>query len=159
MTSTRLVAPDFAKIISQLTLIDERFAPIRSLTDEGHFSLVFLAEDQHNGNKVVLKIMHPNHMPAVPQDDDYRWKCFQREVEILENIPGSCHVVQKVANRSVFLSSDEDGRDWEFHYYGIEVALGSVSDRLANDSWSERERLLAFREMCEAVQYIHNPLC
>src|SRR5947209_10985285 len=75
--------------------LDGRFTDIRRLGGaggDGHFSLLFSARDAMTKRRVALKFFHPDHL-----QDDYRWGCFIREAQLLEDLAGQPDIIGWVA--------------------------------------------------------------
>jgi len=94
-----LMSEGLLQIIEQRAEIDGRFTDICRLGANGgggYFSLMFTAYDQQTGRRVAIKIFNPDKV------DSYRMACFEREVEILEQLAGQPDIIGWVGRRSTF---------------------------------------------------------
>ena len=73
--------------------INGRYHNVSRLDDDagqGHFSLVFKADDNSSGKQVVLKFFNPL------LNDEYGRRCFYRESDILESLRGQPNIIQLI---------------------------------------------------------------
>jgi serine/threonine protein kinase len=127
---------------------------IGTMGGDGHFSLVFSAIDQTTSRKVAIKVFRPDRL-----DDPYRFQCFCREAILLQQLAGTPNVLEWVGARDEFIEivSSSSGISFplRFPYCAVELALTDVGTIIRAGSWRNEEKMLAFREMCKAVQRIH----
>jgi len=146
----------FLQLIEQRIDIDGRFTDIRRLGADGgggNFSLMFTAYDQQTGRRVAIKVFNPTM--ATP----YRLACFEREIQVLEQLAGQSDIIGWVAKCSTFTETAHSGGvqfPYVFSYYPVELAMESVAAVLARDAWNAEQKLLGFRAMCRAVQRLHH---
>jgi serine/threonine protein kinase len=149
------VSEGFLQLIEQRSDIDGRFTDIRRIGADGgggNFSLMFTAYDKQTGQRVAIKVFNPT------KADPYRIACFEREVEVLQQLDGQSDIIGWVAPRSTFTEIVHSGSiqiPFAFSYYPVELAVESVAGILARDGWNAEQKLLGFRAMCRAVQRIH----
>jgi serine/threonine protein kinase len=121
---------------------------------DGHFSLVFTATDQDKRNTVAIKVFRPDRFI-----DAYRFHSFCREAMLLEQLAGHPHVLEWLSSRSEFvervLSTGGIPLDLKFPYFVVELATTDVGSIVRAGAWNAEQKLVAFRDMCKAVQRIH----
>jgi serine/threonine protein kinase len=117
---------------------------------------MFSAHDSVTGNEVVLKFYNPDRRSAT---DAYRWECFEREARILARLNAQPGIIQLISGHDEFIESipTSVGLSLEipFAYYGLEKAQNDVASQIANHTWSAKETIDVFGQMCRAVQRIH----
>lgn len=145
------------RTIEKQALLSNRFSNIRRISPsggDGSFSLLVTADDKHSKERVVLKFFDP-----AQRTDAYRWKCFQREPELLQKFSGHRDILQCVSAldefTEVFTNQFGFGIPVPFAFYGLEVAKEDVGRAILRDGWKPRSKLEAFRAMCRAVQRVH----
>jgi len=138
--------------------IDGRFEDIGRigpLGGAGHWSLLVSAWDRDSKKRVALKFYDP-----LRRQDAYRWRCFQREAELLPRFVGQPDILQCVAPLSQFEEfvrheSSHVEFPITFAYYGVELAESDVKEAIVGDRWTAADKLFYFRAMCRAVQRAH----
>ncbi len=138
--------------------IDGRFTNVRRVGQfggRGNFSLVFQATDNESGRDVAIKIFNPNNIT-----DNYRYQCFLREAQILNNLGKQPDIIQAITPASEFVemlhSQTAGAFPWRFPYFALELAQSDVDAILENGGWNPEQTLLSFHVMCRAVQRIHS---
>jgi serine/threonine protein kinase len=137
--------------------VQDRYADIKRLGGHGghgNFSLIFTATDTQTGSVVVLKVFHPF------TNEQYRWKSFHREAEILGLLKGQEGVISLVSPIDKFVQVLEVEPykikiPVEFSYYVVELAAGDVEQIIESGNASTEQLLLIFMQMCKVVQRIH----
>jgi serine/threonine protein kinase len=147
-------ADNFFTLIEARSDIDGRFINLRR-AGEGHFCLVFSATDKTSNSEVAVKVFHIAFL-----NDTYRLQCFRRESEILERLKDNDHILDWIAPVRDFTVTLVEPTtnipiDLRFPYFALELAVGDVGQVIRSGSWKPEQTLLAFREMCKAVQRIH----
>jgi serine/threonine protein kinase len=147
----------YLELVEGRPVVDARFRNIRRIGasgGDGHFSLLFSADDDEAGTTIALKVFRPDR-----RDDAYRVACFEREAGLLGKLKGQPDIIASVLGKSEFtetLTSTEGIRfDLTFSYYGMELAQSDVAKAIAERAWDAEASLLGFRAMCRAVQRIH----
>ncbi len=142
--------------------LDGRFTGMQRIGQNGgggQFSLLFNAYDRLTHQRVALKFFDPEARGR--QDSMYRWACFQREARLLEDLAGQPDIIAWVAPLSQFselLQTQVGPYPIDFAYYAMELAARSIADVIAETASNPAPpewRLIAFRQMCRAVQRIH----
>jgi serine/threonine protein kinase len=143
----------YIHLIEARSEIDGRYSGLKFKGD-GHFSLVFSCTDRTSGRKVAVKVFRPDRMT-----ERYRFDCFCREAIILEELQGSPNILEWVGARGEFTEtlhhSSGLSLDYNFSYFGVELAATDLATIVGNDGWDAERKLVAFRDMCKAVQRIH----
>ena len=137
-----------------------RFSRIRRLGihgGNGHFSLMFVADDSVTNREAVVKVFNPERRTPV---EAYRWGCFERESRVLQRLQGQKDIVQLISGQDQFIESIPTHipgltYDIEFAYYVMEKADSDMADAIQNPTWSPLDYLEAFHCMVRAVQRIH----
>ena len=121
---------------------------------DGHFSLVLSATDSDTRKRVAIKVFRPDRLT-----DTYRFQSFCREEVLLERLVGTPHILEWIGKRDqlVELVRSSGGIPFtlQFPYFVVELAKTDVGSILRSRTWSPTEKLLAFKQMCKAVQRIH----
>jgi serine/threonine protein kinase len=121
---------------------------------QGHFSLVFKADDRSSGKQVALKFFNPF------ENDEYRMRCFHRESDILESLQGQPNIIQLVEPRSqciITVTYQPTGMDlpWAFEFISTDLASSNIKEYIYETDTQPLKSLVYFREMCKGVQRIH----
>ncbi len=121
---------------------------------DGHFSLVFSATDSRTGGRVAIKVFRPDRLI-----ETYRFQCFCREAVLLEELAGTPNVLGWIGAKDEFVEEVQTTTgipfDLRFPYFVVELASTDVASILRAGTWRAEQKLIAFREMCKAVQRIH----
>ena len=121
---------------------------------DGHFSLLFSATDKQTGRLVAVKVFRPDRLT-----DTYRFQCFCREAILLEQLTGNPNILEWLGPRDEFVERVQTGTgipfDLRFPFYIVELAETDTAEIIRSGKWNPEEKLVAFREMCKAVQRIH----
>jgi len=148
----------YLRVIEGRRDLDARFGNLRRIGAAGgggYSSLVFVAMDNTSGQDVAIKIFRPDR-----HSETYRYQCFCREEKILRALCGTPHVLAWVAPRSDFVelltSAAGIPVPLTFSYFAAELAVTDVATVIRNSTWNPEQKLVGFREMCKAVQRIHN---
>jgi len=131
----------------------EQIARIGVSGGDGHFSILVGAYDRFTKTRVALKFFDPIH-----RSDAYRWECFNREANMLEQLVGEPDIVRWVAPINEFvLPFTHFGitLNVPFAYYALELASGDVGAGIAANSCDTVQKMQQFRAMCRSVQRIH----
>jgi serine/threonine protein kinase len=141
--------------------LEGRFSRIRRVDPNGgngHFSLVFLVDDDSTGTEAVLKVFNPLRRTS---HEAYRWESFERESRILQRLIGQRDIIQLVSGQAEFIESIPThipglSLDIPFAYYVMERADSDMFAVISKSSWNSLQLLNAFRCMVRAVQRIHS---
>lgn len=141
-------------------ILEGRFSGIRRLGSNGgngHFSLVFIADDNVSNAEAAIKVFNPER--RTPQDA-YRWESFEREARILQRLRGQRDIIQLVSGQAEFIESIPTGipglpYDIPFAYFVVEKADEDMTSAILDPSWCPLDHLDAFHCMVRAVQRIH----
>lgn len=156
------MAPDaaldgFLRLIEARPDLGGRYArPIRIglAGGDGHFSLLFSATDNQTGCRVAIKIFRPDRIR-----ETYRYQSFCREAILLERLAGTPNVLGWVGKQDEYVESMVSTTgipfDLRFPYFAVELASEDVGAICRLGKWGPEQKLVAFREMCKAVQRIH----
>lgn len=121
---------------------------------DGHFSLLFSATDKQTGRTVAVKVFRPDRLI-----DTYRFQCFCREAILLEQLSGNANILEWLAPRDEFVERVQTDTgipfDLRFPFYIVELAETDTAEIIRSGKWNPEEKLVAFRNMCKAVQRIH----
>jgi serine/threonine protein kinase len=121
---------------------------------DGHYSIVFKARDTQTNRDVAIKVFRPDRLVEV-----YRFQCFCREAIILEQLAGSPHILEWVGARGEFVERVQSSTgipfELRFPYFVVELASSDVAAIIRAGTWDFQQKLVAFREMCKAIQRIH----
>jgi serine/threonine protein kinase len=121
---------------------------------DGVFSLVFSASDKQTNRLVAIKVFALDR-----SNETYRYECFCREARLLEQLVGLPHILGWVSGRDEFVervqTSGGISFDLQFSFYVVELASTDVGAIIRAGSWNAERKLIAFREMCKAIQRIH----
>jgi serine/threonine protein kinase len=152
------MAPDpnrdsYVQLIEARADVAGRFVGLKYQGD-GHFSIVFRATDSTTNREIAVKVFRPDKLDA------YRFGCFCREALILEQLVGFPHIVQWISAKNEFVVhlSTTAGIPFTltFPYFAVELATSDVAALLRAGSLDAEAKLVVFREMCKAVQMLHN---
>ena len=121
---------------------------------EGHFSLVFKADDRSDGKQVALKFFNPL------ETDEYRRRCFYRESDILESLRGQPNIIQLVEPKReciIRLTHPPTGMvvPVPLEFISTDLARSNIKQYIYETDTQPLKSLLYFREMCKGVQRIH----
>jgi serine/threonine protein kinase len=148
------------QLIESRSDLDGRFDAMKRLGTsggDGNFSLVLSAKDRTSGERVALKFYHP--LMRTPEHS-YRWACFQREAQLVQEFAGHSDIIRSLSPLSEFTISLSTGTplnwDIQFAYYALELASCDVASAIQFGKWSATTSILAFRSMCRAAQRLHN---
>lgn len=141
--------------------LQDRFKRIRRLGSNGgngHFSLVFLVDDDQTQGEAVVKVFNPERRSLT---DAYRWECFERESRVLQRLVGHKDIIQLISGQAEFVESVSTAIpglsfDIQFAYYVMEKADGDASSAILNQTWDSTDCLKAFHCMVRAVQRVHS---
>ena len=144
---------DLLQLLEQRADIAGRFTNLRRVgSGGGEFSALVSADDCHTGRRVAVKV-------CLPHIETYRVECFDREAKILGLLQGESDIVQLVTAKSQYFEtvSTQTGMklSWPFSYFALELAKTDFEDVIAGGGWPPEQMLVAFREVCRAVQRIH----
>jgi serine/threonine protein kinase len=144
------------RLVEQQGSLGGRFSKIHRLAPvggDGTFSLMFTALDSTTGDRVAIKVFHPECR------DPYRKLAFYREEALLRQFQGEHSVIQLRAPLSAFKQQLETdvGLPYEisFEYFALELASGDAHSVLYSGVMSAIERLEAFHAMCRGTQRLH----
>ena len=146
----------YLKLIEAQTIINDRFTGVSRIDragGDGHFSLMFAADDKMTGDKAILKFYDPNQY-----GDTDRLMRFQREGEILMQLKGQHNILQcldGVCNIAVTLK-DPSGLAFSMPlmFIPMKKALSSIDNYIYSDRKKPEKCLIYFREMCKALARI-----
>lgn len=145
-------------LIESQSTIDGRFTNVRRINSNagnGYWSLIFKAIDSNNpGSKeVVLKFYNPLKL------DPYRQSCFERESDLLYELVGQQNILKLIQNKTTILVplSTTPPIPYPLQFYATVLADKSMKDFIYEDEdYNYYKNMLLFREMCKAIQRIHN---
>jgi serine/threonine protein kinase len=140
--------------------LEGRFTAIRRLGlngGNGHFSLVFIADDNVTQQEAVLKVFNPERRTPT---EAYRWGCFERESRVLARLVGEKDIVQLISGQAEFVESVSTSipglsYDIRFTYYAMEKADSDVAAAILDQIWGPADCLKAFHCMVRSVQRVH----
>ena len=144
----------YIKLIEKQKLINGRFHNVKRIdptAGDGCFSLVFKAKDNRRkkNNEVAIKVLNP-------QVDEYREKCFHREAEILKQLNGQRNILPLIQEKQRLEIPLKDLPPFSFWYYVSPLGLQHAGHYIYDSRTDYLTNILLFREMCKAVQRIHN---
>ncbi len=149
----------YLQAIESETLLDGRFSNIIRIDHNGgngHFSLLFIADDQDTGEKVALKFFDPTRYDAD------RVARFEREGDILSRFIDEPYVINcvnggvKVFNKTVVDQASGLQIPLPLKYIAMELATSSVEDFIYGSTPPPPLMLLkCFKEMVKAVFRFH----
>jgi len=121
---------------------------------EGHFSLVFKADDRSDGKPVALKFFNPL------ETDEYRRRCFHRESDILKSLRGQPNIIQLIEPKEdciIKLTHAPTGMEVPipFEFISTDLAQSNIKRYIYETDTKPLKSLVYFREMCKGVQRIH----
>jgi serine/threonine protein kinase len=103
---------------------------------------------------VAIKIFRPDRIR-----ETYRYQSFCREAILLERLAGTPNVLGWVGKQDEYVESMVSTTgipfDLRFPYFAVELASEDVGAICRLGKWGPEQKLVAFREMCKAVQRIH----
>jgi len=142
------------KLIESQECINNRYKDIERIdpnAGDGKFSLVFTATDNEikRHKRVVLKFLNPL------EGDRYRQQCFHREADILKDLNGQKNILPLIQEKTRF-ELIINGITFPLYFYSSYLARFNVRYYIYNGSTNYLTNILFFREMCKAVQRIHN---
>jgi serine/threonine protein kinase len=151
----------YLQLVENRGQLQTRFTKVRRLGSNGgngHFSLVFLADDSHTQGEAVIKVFNPERRSPT---EAYRWECFERESRVLQRLVGQKDIVQLISGPDEFIepvSTSIPGLSYniQFAYYVMEKADGDAASAILNQVWDATDCLKAFHCMVRAVQRIHS---
>ncbi|HEV2523353.1 MAG TPA: protein kinase family protein [Candidatus Acidoferrales bacterium] len=121
---------------------------------DGHFSLLFSATDNRTNRRVAIKVFRPDRI-----GETYRYQSFCREAILLERLAGTPNILEWVGKQDEYVervvSTTGIPFDLRFPYFAVELASEDVGAICRLGRWGPEQKLVAFREMCKAVQRIH----
>jgi len=121
---------------------------------QGHFSLVFKADDNSSGKQVALKFFNPL------ENDEYRRRCFYRESDILGSLCGQPNIIQLIEPKCEYvirMTHQPTGIVWPLtlEFISTELANSNIKQYIYETDTQPLISLVYFREMCKSVQRIH----
>lgn len=142
------------KLIESQQSINSRYSDIKRIdpcAGDGKFSLVFTAKDNQlrREKRVVLKFLNPL------EGDPYRQQCFHREADILRELKGQKNILPLIKEKTKF-ELMMSGIPFPLYFYSSHLARFNVRHYIYNEMSDYLTNILFFREMCKAVQRIHN---
>ena len=144
------------RLVEQQESLGDRFSKIHRLAaagGDGNFSLMFTALDSTSGERVAIKVFHPEVR------DPYRKLAFYREEALLRQFQGQTSVVQLVAPLGAFTQRlrTDVGLPYEitFEYFALQLASGDAHSLLYSGGMSAIDRLETFHAMCRGTQRLH----
>lgn len=153
---------NFITLIESQKIICDRYTNICRIdkdAGDGNFSLVFKAKDGNSHKnpfkqkQVALKFFSPLC------DNQYRQDCFNRESDILRDLKGQLNIlplIQEKTNFKITLKYNELSIPITLMFYSSELALNNISSYIYNNETKALTNIIFFREICKAVQRIHN---
>lgn len=121
---------------------------------DGSFSFVFQATDVQTKQTVAIKVFRPDQLT-----DIYRYQSFCREAILLEQLAVSSNVLKWLGPKNEFVERVQSTTgiplELKFPYFAMELATTNVANIVRTGKWSAEQKLVAFRDMCKAVQRIH----
>lgn len=151
----------YISLIESQGTINERFTNVVRIDPrggDGVFSLVFKARDLESkkDRPVVLKFFNP-----LSNGNIYRLKCFSREIEILESLKKQRNILPIVYGKNalpLILKDEKTGIEFPIalEYYVSLMAERSIKSYIVEQPLDPLQSIIFFREMCKAVQRIHN---
>lgn len=143
----------FIILIESQDCICDRYYNVKRIDAEaggGHFSLVFTSTDKNLKDKtVVLKFLDPL------LGDPYRIESFHRECKLLKQLNGQPNILPLLKEKTVF-TIDLGKIDFNLFFYSSPLAKCSIKGYVYSDGNDLLLNMIYFREMCKAVQRIHN---
>ena len=141
------------RLIESQECIDNKYYDVKRIdpnAGDGHFSLVFTAKDKTSKRHkdIVLKFLYP-------LVNEYRKHCFHREADILKDLNGQKNILPLVQEKTRF-NFEINGIPFYLYFYSSYLARFNVKHYIYNESTDYLINILFFREMCKAVQRIHN---
>jgi serine/threonine protein kinase len=115
------------------------------------------ADDSVTGKRIALKFYNP--IKRLDPDASYRFGCFSREAEILEQLKTEKDIIRWVAPVSEFLERFTAGSislNFPFAYYAVELAETDLGSLIADGLLGVEQMLEAFHVMCRAVRRLRH---
>lgn len=160
--SSQEAKENFITIIESQKIICDRYTDICRIdkdAGDGSFSLVFKAKDGNSHinplkqKQVALKFFNPACA------DQYRQDCFNRESDILRDLKGQSNILPLIQDKTNFqITLEYNGMQlpYTFMFYSSELALNNIRNYIYNNETKALTNIIFFREICKAVQRIHN---
>lgn len=150
---------NYIRLIESQHIICDRYTDVSRIDEnagDGYFSLVFKAKDVLNkGKEVALKFFSPLHY-----GNTYRLDCFERESQILKDLQGQPNIlplIQEKADLNLVLETKEGVRlPLSLVFYSSELGRFNITHYIYKEKVDFLTNILFFREICKAVQRIHN---
>jgi serine/threonine protein kinase len=134
-----------------------RFTSIKRIGPDGgagQFSFLFTANDSVSNQRVALKFFRPDK-----RYDGYRWASFQREAEILGQLPKARDFICRLSPIEEFVEIATTIGGFSvpipFAYYGLELAENDIAAYLASGKVSLIKKMEIFHCMCRTTQRLH----
>jgi serine/threonine protein kinase len=145
----------FVKLILNQKLINDRYSSLQFISDKGHFSFLFKGYDNHSNSEVAIKFYDPSK-----KTDEYRLRCFHREVELLERLKGQKNIIQIVdglSNLKIVLKDVSSGAEIpsNYEFFVLELANSDIEEYIYSNDDDALNKLYCFKELCKAVFRIH----
>jgi serine/threonine protein kinase len=149
----------YIKLIESQSIICDRYVDIYRIDEnagDGRFSLVFKAKDvQNNKIEVALKFFNPLEV-----GNKYRIDCFFRESDLLKRLLGEPNILPLIQEKTDFNLNLEtkDGIPFtlKLMFHSSELGKFNIFNYIYSQKTDYLTNILFFREMCKAVQRIHN---
>lgn len=118
---------------------------VRSSIAQGSFSFVYLAKCQQTGRSYALKHIICSDPDTIP--------LVQREIDVMTTLRGHPNIVSLHSSLKL-----DNGRATEFFLVMeyCEKMLVTVMDARNRTHYDEKQVLMIFRDVCEAVQLMHS---